>query len=105
MSPRTAIALLFVSVSLGCRTHDIVSGVTDSTFVAAMADLRRVQLAPGLDSARRSAMRDSVMRLRRVSSQQLEAAARRLAGQPDRAHDIWEAIDKRASPDTANKPT
>ena len=106
-----------------CSAHPR-SGVSDSTFVAAMADLRRVipppnspvSIAPradsggpaadsaarvadssarAADSARRAAKRDSILRHYGLSEQALEAKARELGRDPDRAVEILHAIDRK----------
>ena len=106
-----------------CSAHPR-SGVSDSTFVAVMADLRRVipppnspvSIAPradsggpaadsaarvadssarASDSARRAAKRDSILRHYGLSDQALEAKARELGRDPDRAVEILHAIDRK----------
>lgn len=81
----------------GCRRGEIVSGVTDSTFVAAMSELRRVESAPTRDSASRAAARAAVLQRQGLTPAELERAARALAGDPERATEIWRAIDRRAN--------
>lgn len=100
--PSAALALL---VAAGCRSRDIVRGVPDSTFVATIAELRRVpQLAPA-DSGRRQTLRDSIMRVHRVTREQLDAAARTLAERPSRAKSVWDAIDAKSGVSSANTTT
>ena len=93
--------LLLVLVSLasaaGCRRPQLATGVSDSAFVAVMADLKRVQDAPGMDSAQRAARRDSILQSRGLTPAQLESAARDLADSPTRAQTVWTAIQQRVA--------
>ena len=73
-----------------------MSGVTDSTFVATMTELNRIDADEGLDSARRVSARDSVLQGRDLTAAQLEAAARALADDPDRAYTLWQRIVRNA---------
>ena len=99
--------LLLVLVSLasasGCRRPQPASLVSDSVFVAVMADLKRVQDAPGMDSAQRVARRDSILRSRALTPAQLEAVARQLAHNPARAQTVWQAIERRSADTTQAK--
>lgn len=91
------VVLVVLASAASCRRSQLATGVSDSTFVAVMADLKRVQEAPGLDSAGRAARRDSILQSRGLTPPQLEAAARVLAGNPTRAQTVWTAIVRRAS--------
>lgn len=73
-----------------------MSGVTDSTFVATMTALNRIDVDEALDSARRVSARDSVLQSRDLTAAQLEAAARALADDPDRAYTVWQRIVRNA---------
>lgn len=70
-------------------------GVSDSAFVATMADLRRIG-AVGSDSAATNTTRRRVLQQRGLTVQQLDRAARALAADPERATAIFEAIQRRA---------
>lgn len=78
----------------GCRATPNAP-LTDSTFVSVMADLRHLQDTLGRlpDSSRRSI----VLRRHRVTADQVEATARVLGEDPDRAANVWHAIDRRAN--------
>jgi hypothetical protein len=97
-------ALLLVLVVLAsaasCRRSQLTAGVSDSTFVAVMADLKRVQEATGLDSAGRAARRDSILQSRGLTPAELETVARELADNPTRAQTVWTAIQRRAAEPT-----
>ena len=77
-----------------CRSETIVEGVSDSTFVATLAALRRVQNEAGLDSVGRTALRDSILQSRGLTAAALERAARMLAEHPARAQRIWLAVER-----------
>ena len=95
MKTRTlAIHALVLSGLVGCRQGGIGGGVTDSTFVATMAALIRINADGTLDSARRTVARDSVLQSRDLSAATLERAARALADDPDRALALWQRIRK-----------
>ncbi|HEX8851456.1 MAG TPA: hypothetical protein VF761_18150 [Gemmatimonadaceae bacterium] len=70
-------------------------GVSDSAFVATMADLRRLEGTPS-DSMAMSAARRRVLQQRGLTGDQLERAARALAADPERATAVFEAIQRRA---------
>src|SRR5438270_357025 len=72
--------------------------VSDPTFVAPVRELRRGHQLAVADSARRLALRDSILRAHRVTAVQLEHAARVFAVNPDRAQRIWARIDSLPSP-------
>lgn len=88
------------ALNAGCRREALSSGISDSTFVAVMADLKRVQDGPGMDSATRAARRTEILRSRGLTPEQLEAAARVLARNPTRAQTVWQAVDRRAADTT-----
>jgi hypothetical protein len=69
--------------------------VNDSTFVAAMASLRRLPPVAMRDSATRMRSRDSVLRHFHLTAAQMEQAAEILARDPNRAAAIWVAIEKK----------
>jgi hypothetical protein len=85
----------------GCRRwHQSADGEgRDSTFVAAMAALRRaVQpggAETGRDSAGRAAVRDSILHKYNVTVAELEQTARQLAQDPDHAADVMRAVDRK----------
>lgn len=87
----------------GCNRGELISGVSDSTYVATMAELRRLQ-RPGRDSAQGAAARDSVLRRRGLTPAQLERASAALAEDPDRAVALWQRIESRAADTVATPP-
>ena len=101
------LSILFVLVVVasvaGCERSQLATGVSDSTFVAVMAELKRVHDAPGVDSTRRAAQRDSILQRRGLTPAQLEAAAKRLAQNPARAQTVWQAVQRRANDTTKLK--
>ena len=90
-----AVAALVMLASVACRRDEIISGVSDSAFVGAMAELRRIQNDMSLDSARRKMARDSVLQGRGLTPEEMERAARALGRDPNRASAIWQAIELR----------
>jgi len=82
-----------VVASAGCERGRGISGVGDSTFVAAMAQLHAIERDVRLDSAGKVAARRVALQERGLSPVQLERAARALAEDPDRAIRVWNRID------------
>ena len=101
VAPTSVVLLVIVLAFLAaCQRSQLATGVSDSTFVTVMAELKRVHDAPGVDSSHRAARRDSILQRRGLTSAQLEAAAKRLAENPTRAQTVWQAVERRAN-DTA----
>jgi hypothetical protein len=94
---RTAALVALAFGAWACGSGDITAGVSDSTFVATIAELRRIQNDASLDSARRVQTRQAVLQRRGLTPDRLEQAARALAGDPERAVAVWQAIDRRAT--------
>ena len=77
-----------------CRSDpEISDGVSDSTFVRTMVDLRRLDTVTSLDSAARAAERAAVLQRRGLTAARLERAATSLADDPARAQKIFSRID------------
>lgn len=95
---RHVLVLAMVMAGVGCTRGEIVSGVSDSTYVAAMTELRKVQTNPTLDSLGRAAARRAVLQRRGLTADKLERAAAALARDPDRASRLFTAIEERAGP-------
>ena len=95
------VALLLVSA--GCGKADAAGGVSDSLFVATMAELRAVSGNRTLDSASVATQRAAVLRKRGLTAEQLQRAAHALADDPDHASKVWQAIAKKGDP-TAVRP-
>ena len=94
---RTRLALgvtLICSLAAGCRTRHAPSlGMSDSTFVGALRELRRVQADSSLDVTMKDSSRRMILRRFGVTSAQLEHASRVLAESPARASDLWRQIE------------
>jgi hypothetical protein len=90
-------------VVVGCGDEGLADGVSDSTFVETMAELERIERAPGTDSLARVAARTAALQRRGLTQAQLEAAAASLADDPTRAIALYRAIDAKASGDTATR--
>lgn len=89
------LTLILACAIVGCARGDIVPGVSDSAFVATMADLRRAQ-GSTTDTVALAAARKRILQQRGLTVEQLDRAGRALANDPQRAADIFDAIDKRA---------
>lgn len=96
-STRRAVALLVTGVAVACGGGSLAAGVSEAEYVEVMAALRLVQENRSLAPAQRTARRDSILRSAGVSAEDMEAAARALARDPQRAWAAWQAIDKRAT--------
>ena len=72
--------------------------MTDSAFVGALSDLRRVQADTSLDATMKDSSRRMVLRRYKVTSTQLEHAARVLAESPAHASDLWREIESAPRP-------
>ena len=84
------IALFGVSA---CRSDQIFSDMSDSTYVRTMVALRRLPVGT-VDSASRAQQRDSILRSFDVTAAQVESTSVRLANYPARAAEIWRAIEQ-----------
>jgi hypothetical protein len=89
------LTIVLACAVVGCAQRDIVPGVSDSTFVAAMADLRRLEDTPP-DTAARAAARRRILQQRGLTVEQMDRVGSKLAKDPKRAAAIFDAIQKRA---------
>jgi hypothetical protein len=89
------LTIVLACAVVGCARTDIVPGVSDSAFVATMADLRRLEDMPP-DTAPRNAARRKILQQRGLTVDQMDRAGRALANDPKRAAAIFDAIRKRA---------
>lgn len=88
--------LMLLLGTAACNGGGRLAGVSDSTFVATMAELRRVEQQADLDSAQRDSARGVTLQRRGLTPEELEAAAEALAADPERAMELWRAIDEKA---------
>lgn len=70
----------------------------DSTFVATLNELRRIETDTSLDVTMRDSTRRLILRRHKVTSAQLENASRILAQSPARASDLWRQIESVSRP-------
>jgi hypothetical protein len=91
------VALALLLALAACRRAEPPVGVSDSVFVATMAELRKVQANQTLDSAQRAAARRAALQKQKVTPAQLEQAAASLASDPERASLVWTEIDRRVA--------
>jgi len=97
MRIRTAAALAVMLVALpACPASDphVDLGMTDTTFVRTMVRLHAVAVDSQLDSVARDSARRMVLRDMKVTAEQLDTAAMRLAREPTRAESLWTRIDR-----------
>lgn len=80
----------------GCPGRGELAGIGDSTFVAVMARLHRIETDAHLSAAERDSRRQEVLQEEGLTPQQLEDAARALSGNPERALAIWQAIEQKS---------
>ena len=66
-----------------------MDGVSDSTYVATMTALTRINQDLARDSAAKAAARDSVLQARDLTADDIERAARALEDDPERAMALW----------------
>jgi hypothetical protein len=79
-------------------------GMTDTTFVKTMVGLYRVATDSSIDSTARDSARRQVLRLNKVTTEQLDAASKALALEPVRANSLWARIDRQSVHRNAAKP-
>ena len=96
--------LIILSLIGGCRQSRAPDlGMPDSTFVATLNELRRIETDTSQDVTMRDSTRRMILRRHKVTSTDLEKAARILAETPARASDLWrqiESVPRRAVPKT-----
>jgi len=97
---RWALVVTLICACLAaCRNgHAPNLGMADTTFVGALSELRRVQADTSLDVTMKDSSRRMVLRRYKVTSEQLEHAARVLAESPARASDLWRQIESAPTP-------
>ena len=103
MTRTLALHALILSGVMACRQGDIVDGVSDSTYVATMTALTRINEDATRDSAGKAAARDSVLQARDLTLDDMERVARALEDDPARAKALWSRIPL-AGDSTAQAP-
>jgi hypothetical protein len=104
MTRTLALHALILSGMVACRPGEIVAGVSDSTFVATMIALTRINQDVARDSASRAAARDSVLQSRDLAADDIERAARALEDDPERAMALWVRIGRQNADSTRPEP-
>ena len=89
------VILVLACAVVGCARGDIVRGVSDSTFVSTMAELRRAE-GSTTDTAALAATRKRILQQRGLTVEVMDRAARALANDPKRAAALFDAIEKHA---------
>ena len=99
------LALAAVAVAtFGCSRPTTQPEISDSTFVAVMTELRRIEADVTIDSTMRDSIRKVTLRRRGLTPEALERAARALADQPERAVALWRSIEQHLNPRPATVP-
>lgn len=95
MRTRAGIGVLLAALSFsGCRRDRAADlGMPDTTFVATLGELRRAERDTTLDPTMRDSTRRLILRRHKVTSVQLEHAARKLANSPTRASELWRKVE------------
>lgn len=85
--------ILAAAIALaGCAAGEM--GMSDSTYVGAMADLQRLERT-ARDSASQT-QRDSIMAVYGVTPEELEEVGEWLSQRPEEAAQLWRQIDRRS---------
>ncbi len=100
-SRRCALVLLLLG-TVACPGRGQLAGMSDSTFVAVMARLHRIDADERLSREERDSLRQQALQEEGLEPEQLEEAARSLADDPERALAIWRAIERRV--DAVSEP-
>jgi hypothetical protein len=96
MMPRLFLITAATAVVAGCAGRDADLGMSDSTYVNAMSDLKAVADDPKLSEPLRRQRRDAIFRKYALGAEQFEKASDALSGKPEHAMRLWRAIDSRA---------
>jgi hypothetical protein len=98
LSLRYSLVVVLAAASLAACSRDTPSSsLSDTTFVAVMAELKRLHEAVGIDSATREARRAEILKNRGLTPERLDTAARALGANPTKAQAVWQAIERRAA--------
>lgn len=89
-------AILIGLTLVGCRQESAGGDTADSLYVAVMSELQQVRIDPRLDSAGRAEARRKVLQGRGLTPEELARLARRVAEDPERAAEVWRAIEARS---------
>ncbi|HSJ63062.1 MAG TPA: hypothetical protein VK922_04050 [Gemmatimonadaceae bacterium] len=101
---RFAFLTLLLATASGCERSTGLAGLSEEEFVSAMAALRRIERDVTLDSATKATARVNTLQERNLTPPELEAAARALAGDPERALTVWSRIDSLATAEPGVQP-
>jgi len=101
-----AAMILLIVCALGCRKRqrELAPGVSDSTYVAVIAQLEQVQRDSMSDDSTRRTARQNTFTRYKVSPEAIEEASATLASDPQRALKLWQAIDRRFKASTPPTP-
>lgn len=82
---------------MGCNGRGSSAGLDDSTFVATMAELRRVHGDSAISAPQRDSARLKVLQARGLTPAELDRHARVLADDPERAVLVWQALERKVA--------
>ena len=82
---------------IGCDRRGSGAGLDDSTFVATMAELRRVHGDSAISAAQRDSARAKVLQTRGLTPDELDTYAAALAEDPERAVAVWQALERKVA--------
>lgn len=91
------IPLFLVLGLMGCNREGGGAGLDDSTFVATVAELRRVHGDSAISAVQRDSARAKVLQTRGLTPDELDGYAKALTEDPERAVLLWQAIERRAA--------
>jgi hypothetical protein len=88
--------LVALTAIAACKSSTADLGMTDSTFVQVMSELKVIADTPTLTDAVRAQRRDAVFRKLKVTATQIETLGPTLTAHPQHARRLWAAIDVKA---------
>ena len=90
---RLVLVTLILVGSTACSRDPVFTEMSDSTFVETMIALRKLPIGDTIDTLARNRSRDAILRSHGVTAEQVESTAVRLANDPERAAEVWRAIE------------
>lgn len=94
---RRPVALAALLALVACKPKPADLGMSDSTYVQVLAELRQVGDQSGVPPALRATRRDAVFRKHKTTAEAIEAASAALTADPSRAAELWRKVDEKAA--------
>ena len=88
---------LLIPLLTACARPSVELGMSDSTYVQVLAELRQVGDQSNVAPVLRATRRDAVFRRHKLSPTELEAASAALTSDPSRAAELWRKVDEKAA--------